>query len=265
MFQHTLDRAAKLTPWERVAVVATRHHQYEMWPQLNGRPVGMVLLQPKNRDILSLTFILARDPQATVVIYPSDHFIYPEDPLLSVVDHAVRGSDRLGGRPVLLAVKPDHLELEYGWIKPGRVLEWTGNTYVQAVETFLEKPDEATAREARVSGSLWNTMILTAKGSELWNLGWRCLPEMMCLFERLKEAIGTVEELKVLDGIYEAMPRRNFSSHLFERVPERLAVMEMKNVLWSDWGDPERIVSGLEKMGKRPALAKDPLPFLYQG
>ena len=159
MFQHTLDRAARLTPWERVVVVAARHHQDEVWSQLNGRPIGIMLLQPKNVDtaagiFLPLTYILAHDPQATVVIYPSDHFISPEDSFLSTVDHAVRGSTGLSGRPVLLAARPDDLELEYGWIKPGQCLGWTGEATIQAVETFFEKPDEATAHEARATGSL---------------------------------------------------------------------------------------------------------------
>jgi hypothetical protein len=35
---------------------------------------------------------------------------------------------------------------------------------------------------------------------------------MMFLFERLNKMIDTAEEFKVLDAIYEAMPRRNFSS-----------------------------------------------------
>jgi mannose-1-phosphate guanylyltransferase len=81
----------------------------------------MVLLQPKNANtaagiFLPLTYILARDPHATVVIYPSDHFISPEGSFLSAVDHAVRGTNGLGGRPVLLAARPDNLELEYWWI-----------------------------------------------------------------------------------------------------------------------------------------------------
>lgn len=188
MFQHTLDRAARLTPWERVVVVAAQHHQHEVWSQLDGRPAGMMLLQPKSMDtaagiFLPLTYILARDPQATVVIYPSDHFIFPEGSFLSAVDHAVRGSNRLGGRPVLLAVRPDGLELEYGWIKPGRFLGQAGEAAIKAVERFIEKPDEATAHEARATGSLWNTMVLAAKGKELWSLGWKCFPEMMSLFE----------------------------------------------------------------------------------
>ena len=266
MFQHTLDRAAKLSPCERVVVVAARDHQDEVWSQLDGRPAGMVLLQPKNMDtaagiFLPLTFILARDPQATVMIYPSDHFIHPEGQFVAAVGHAVWGSTLLGGRPVLLAAKPDTLELEYGWIKPGRFLGWTGMAPVQAVETFFEKPDEVTAREGWAGGSLWNTMILAAKARALWSLGWKYFPEMMRLFEQLKEAIDTTEELKVLDAIYEEMPRRNFSSDLLQCVPDQLAVMEMRDILWSDWGHPARISDTLDKIGKEPVLQRDGFPF----
>ena len=170
----------------------------------------------------------------------------------------MEGSIGLGGRPILLAVKPDSLELEYGWIKPGRVLKWSGKDTIQAVETFYEKPDEAAVRSARATGSLWNTMVLAAKAKELWRLGRKCFPEMMSLFERLKEVIDTSEVLRVLDAIFEAIPRRNFSSHLLQCMPERLAVLEMRDVLWSDRGNPERILSGLEKFGKRPGAEEDP-------
>jgi hypothetical protein len=39
----------------------------------------------------------------------------------------------------------------------------------------------------------------------------------------------------------------------------------MRDVLWSDWGNPERILSRLEKFRKQPATAQDPLSFLYVG
>jgi mannose-1-phosphate guanylyltransferase len=152
-----------------------------------------------------------------------------------------------------------------GWINPGRVLGRVGQAAIQTVQTFFEKPDEGTVRDARATGSLWNTMVLVAKGKELWRLGRKCFPEMISLIERLKKAIATAEELRVLDAIYDAMPRRNFSSHLLQCASHQFAVMEMKNVLWSDWGSPERILSGLEKFGKRPVTARDPLPFLYVG
>ena len=105
------------------------------------------------------------------MIYPSDHFISPEGAFLSAVDQAVQGNTGLGGRPVLLATKPDSLGLEYGWIKLGRMLGRVGTAAIHAVHAFIEKPDEGTAREARATGSLWNTMALVAKGKELWRLG----------------------------------------------------------------------------------------------
>jgi mannose-1-phosphate guanylyltransferase len=270
MFQHTLDRAVMLTPWERMVVIAARHHQHELWAQLDGRPAGMIVLQPSNADtaagvFLPLSHILANDPDATVVIYPSDHFIRPSQSFISVVDEAVRGSMVLGGRPVLLAAKPDSVELEYGWIQPGRFLDCPGTSAIRSVERFVEKPTEAVARRASVGGSLWNTMILAVKGRELWSLGKKCVPEIMTLFERYKEVIDTADEMMVLDAIYDSMPRRNFSKHLLERVPERLAVMEMRDVHWSDWGSPKRIAASLETIGKRPRILKDPMPFLYVG
>ena len=60
------------------------------------------------------------------MIYPSDHFISPEDSFLLAVKQAMQDSTGLGSRPVLLAVKLDSLELEYGWIKPGRMLGRAG-------------------------------------------------------------------------------------------------------------------------------------------
>jgi hypothetical protein len=108
-------------------------------------------------------------------------------------------------------------------------------------------------------------MVLAAKGTNLWSLGWKCFPEMMPRFERLKDTLDTSEQLRVIEEIYEDLPQRNFSSHLLQCIPDRLAVMEMKDVLWSDWGNPEHILSGLENIGRRPAYAEDPRPFLYVG
>lgn len=270
MFQHTLDRAALLTPWERIVVVAARHHQPEVWHQLHRRPAGLVLLQPENRDtaagvFLPLTYILARDPGASVVVYPSDHFIYPEDRFVSAVDHAVRGSNLLGGRPVLLAARPDFPELEYGWIHPGRFLGWTGDAPVLAVDSFIEKPEAAAARLAKDRGGLWNTMVLAAGGKQLWDLGLDCVPEVMALFDRLRRAIDTTDEPKVLSAIYDTMPRRSFSSHLLQRRPDRLGVMEMREVLWSDWGNPARITETLDRIGKQPAFAEETRELLPTG
>ncbi|MGH7230940.1 MAG: sugar phosphate nucleotidyltransferase [Nitrospiraceae bacterium] len=264
MFQHTVDRAAKLSPAERIVVVAARHHQDEVWAQLDRRSVGMVLLQPNNAGtapgiFLPLTYIRARDPHATVIVYPSDHFIYPEERFLTLVDHAVCTSTLRQGRPILLAALPDGLELEYGWIEPGPVMAWTGRHQVREVRAFLEKPDHAQARRAMARGAVWNTLVIAAKADALWELGRRCVPEIMPLFKRLRDAIDTPHEVRVLEHIYQEMPNLNFSSDVLQRIPEQLGVMGLSGVVWSDWGKPERIATTLEKIGKQPAFAMEHL------
>ncbi len=127
------------------------------------------------------------------MIYPSDHFIYEEDQFLSTVDDAWRGSHRLGERPVLLAAQPHSLELEYGWIQPGGLMDRTGEVPIRAVQKFVVKPDETTALWAKASGSLWNTMIFVARGRDLWDLGRKCCPEIIQQFDQLKDDIRYCE------------------------------------------------------------------------
>ncbi len=259
LLQHTLDRADRLTAADRKVIVVGRSHAWQAWPQLGSRSSGTVILQPANRDtaagvFLPLTYIKARDVQATVVIYPSDHFVYPEHRFLDAVQRAVWTAEWLPNRLVLLGVPPDRLELDYGWIQPGEQLDYSSNYRIQTVRAFLEKPTAAQADAALAAGALWNTSVLVAKVETLWGTGWQCFPDLMPAFERLLGVIGTSHEAKNLGAIYEQLPIHNFSSKLLHRVPEQLAVVEMTGVLWCDWGKPERISNTLRWIGRRPAF-----------
>jgi hypothetical protein len=59
-----------------------------------------------------------------------------------------------------------------------------------------------------------------------------------------------------LEDIYQLMPSRNFSEHLLQVVPKHVAVMELRDVLWSDWGHPERISKTLRQIGREPAFSR---------
>jgi len=260
MFQHTVDRATRLTPSKRTVAVVARGHRPDALAQLTQRGVGTLVLQPENRDtaagiFLPLTYVRARDPGATVVIYPSDHFVYPESRFLDVVRQATGVAESLSDRVLLLGVMPDRLELEYGWILPGAPMPVDAlDATVQTVRAFLEKPSAAQADAALSAGALWNTFVMVSKVSTLWELGRQCFPDLIPLFERLEQALDRSEEGCVLNSIYEAMPKKNFSSDLLQRVPQHVAVMELTGVLWSDWGKPERIVETLRRIARTPAF-----------
>ena len=259
MFQHTLARAEQLAnPDCTVTVIGKSHREFAL-SQLEHHSSGTVLLQPLNRDtapgiFLPLTYIRARDPKATVVIYPSDHFIYPEGPFIDTVEHAIATTSQIPKHLLLLGIPPDNLELQYGWIRPGETLCNMNGYQIRKVQAFLEKPSLVQASTARAAGALWNTFVMAGKVETLWELGWQFLPKMMTLFERLSRTIGTSKEGAMLDAIYQDMPVQNFSSDLLQKATDRMAVIKVSNVLWSDWGHPQRVVSTLRQIGKSPAF-----------
>ena len=184
--------------------VIGRTHQREARAQFSSSEAGKLIVQPANRDTaagiyLALTYVRAQDAQATVVLYPSDHFVYPEDRFVEVVRSATQAARQLKNSIFLLGVSPDGPEPEYGWIHPGAHLGWIGGHRVRATEAFLEKPSIEKCRTAMASGALWNTLILAARVETLWEMGWQCFPEMMPLFERYGDAVGTSEEESVLE------------------------------------------------------------------
>jgi mannose-1-phosphate guanylyltransferase len=258
MLQHTVDRADLLAAPERRITVVSAHHGEEAKRQLRHRG-GKLILQPANRDTaagvyLPLTYVRATASNATVVIYPADHFFYPEGTFVDAVRHAVQALDLLEDRLILLGMPPERKEFDYGYIRLDRHLARFGPHSLWTVDRFIEKPQSRSDRVLVDDSVLWSTMVMVAKVETLWRLGLKILPSMMRLFETFQPAIGSPRESRVLDGLYERMPVRNFSFDLAERIPQQVAALEVKGVMWSDWGRPERIAESLRRIGKTPVF-----------
>jgi mannose-1-phosphate guanylyltransferase len=224
MLQHTLDRADRVSEPEHKVTVVTRDHR-RWWPeQLKPRP-GKVIAQPFNLGtatavFLSLAYIRRETPNATVVLYPSDHFVHPEDRFLDVVRVAVGAAQTLTQKLVLLGVAARGPELDYGWIQVGSDLGRFMGHRVRAAVRFKEKP--VFGREDEVmAGSLWNTLILAANADFLWSLGYGCFPEMMRRLERFSASIGNGDEESNLEALYQELSGHDFSSELLEVFPTK--------------------------------------------
>lgn len=253
MLQHTLDRARLVSRPEQTVTVVAREHRDLAERQIGADFAAGVLLQPVNRDtaagvFLPLVRLRRQCPDATVVIFPADHFVHPEAAFIETVRAAVRAAEQSPDKLVLLGVQPDGPEPDYGWILPGRRLATVGGRPVRAVRAFVEKPSADIAEAAWDEGGLWNTMIMAVKAETLWRLGGRYLPEVVTRFERSES----------ISEIYRAMPRRNFSSELLQRATEHVGIVELADVAWSDWGREERITETLARIGRRPSWAPAP-------
>jgi hypothetical protein len=59
-----------------------------------------------------------------------------------------------------------------------------------------------------------------------------------------------------LESIYFRMPAINFSSDFLQRIPEHVAAMALRGMLWSDWRRPARIVQSLRSIHKQAAFSQ---------
>ncbi len=257
MLQHTLRRADALSFRERQIILIAEEHRREARLQLAEHRGKRIIAQPANRDtlpgiMLPLTHVRAREPEATIAIFPSDHFIFPANNFRIAMERAAQAVEVLPDMLILVGAPAKSPEPEYGWIYPGERLWESGLHVVRAVNGFLEKPARSVAAEAMARGALWNTMIVVAKARTLWQLGCANCPEIMRLFSRLYADIGTLREEETAREIYESMPALNFSSGFLARIIPRIGVLSMTNVLWCDWGRKERIMETLRLIGRKP-------------
>ena len=78
---------------------------------------------------------------------------------------------------------------------------------------------------------------------------------MYSRFSGVLDAIGTADETKITDEIYQTLEPLNFSTAFLEKFadtsPDMLSVLPVLQVSWSDWGSPRRLLRALELLGHR--------------
>lgn len=272
MLRCTLDRVVRLIPPERVLIVVSAQHRQEVEDQLGHWPRENIIYQPINRDtapgiLLPLAHVTNRDPAATVLVFPSDHFIRDEDGFMNAVQKALIELKKNPSKLILLGMTPQRgEETEYGYIVGSA--RRTGGGEALSVAGFVEKPPLAQAKELIQRGALWNTMVFAVENGTLWDMVQRTSPVLYHAFRLIQMNLRAGCAPGSLEHVYEVIPPVNFSSAICEPHTERLSVLPVPNVGWSDWGTAGSILRTLKKLGHADAfrgrLKKLPTPSVWQ-
>jgi mannose-1-phosphate guanylyltransferase len=247
LLKHTLDRAEKLIPAQKLLIVVAKESlQFDdVRQQLASRPRECIIIQPDNKDtgpgiLLPLVHLHKRDPAAVVAIFPSDPSILQDDLLMQHVERAFKIVESDGSRIVLLGAEPKEPDPEWGYILPGETSDNAGLDGDRMVEMFVQKPSPVAARIIISKGALWNTRILVVKCETLLQAIELAAPEMYRYFAPIQDAIGTPEEKRVVEKVYQALPALNFFEGVFELLPyenrRNLRVLPVQGVTRKGWG-----------------------------
>lgn len=257
LLRQTLDRVALLIPPRRTVVVTMASHARYLEAELAGFPKVHVLPQPSDRGtaagvLLPAHRICARNPQATVVVFPADHFIPEEALFMRRVAEVARYVKTHPEWLVLLGAQPTEPEADYGWIEPGERVGWTGRSPIRRIRGFREKPSEEVARALFKLGCLWSTGVFVASVTALIDAGLRCLPLLHDRLVRLGVFVGTPHEAWALRQAYLVAPAADFSRAVLESSSLPLALAEVPTLTWCDLGTPERVARSLRRLGTPP-------------
>ncbi|MBE0446829.1 MAG: mannose-1-phosphate guanylyltransferase/mannose-6-phosphate isomerase [Actinobacteria bacterium] len=192
----TIKRLLPLIPQEQIYVVTNSKLADEIRTTLitekdSFDKVGY-LVEPQARNTapaigLAVMHLSSIDPDAVMVVLPSDHIINNPSEFLSVLEHAAElaQADYL----VTLGLKPSKPETGFGYIKAGAPHKDHGKSYPSfIVESFVEKPDRETAKSYIQSGDYyWNSGMFVFKASTILGEIKRLMPNLYYLLIQFKD------------------------------------------------------------------------------
>src|SRR5687768_12488988 len=161
MLQDTVARGLIDVGFAAPLLVCNEDHRFLVDDQLQqiGIKPQAILLEPKARNTgpaiaAAALWLLARDPDALMLVQPSDHVIASPADFHRAVMRGVAAAQE--GRLVTFGIKPVRPDTGYGYIQSGEAL----SDGVFGVDRFVEKPDRETAQRFVESGAFfWNSGI----------------------------------------------------------------------------------------------------------
>jgi mannose-1-phosphate guanylyltransferase len=243
LLHKALQRAESGATRPHICAVVAAEHECWWCKSLQQLPAGNVVVQPGNCGtasgvLLPLLQIIAKDPVATIVILPSDHYVEDEATLARALRAAVRALARHPDKIMLLGIEPEEPDPELGYIVPGE----TDGEGTAAVSKFVEKPTPVVARNLIGKGALWNAFIVAGRAAALLSLFERNAPELVSVMRQANPV--------TLDALYRSMRPMDFSRHILCGQESRLRVVRVPSCGWTDLGTPKRVAA----LVSRPCL-----------
>ncbi|HXP67311.1 MAG TPA: sugar phosphate nucleotidyltransferase [Steroidobacteraceae bacterium] len=241
LLQEALQRASAVAPLSRICSVVAEQHREWWTPVLNYLPEQNVIVQPQNRGtaygiLLPLLRIVERDPDATVVLLPADHYLRDEEIMAAALRRAADLAREDRSSIYLLGIEPDEPDTELGYILPAS----RSREEAADVLRFIEKPNETRARALLDQGALWNVFIMAASVRTLLGLfdsGYASTIAAMRGFEGA-----------TLGSVYQRLKTVDFSRDVLQGNESILKVITVPHCGWTDLGTPARVGMILEQL-----------------
>ncbi|RZF26942.1 mannose-1-phosphate guanylyltransferase/mannose-6-phosphate isomerase [Paraburkholderia sp. UYCP14C] len=244
-------------------VVTNNEQRFLVAEQLRQVDVGSasIVLEPASRNTapaIAVAALLAlRDtPDALLLVLPSDHVIAGEAAFVKAVEAAAQIAK--DGRLVTFGIAPTEPHTGYGYIRSGAAL--IDGTQTFAVDSFVEKPDAATAQRFIDEGRYyWNSGMFMLKASTYMDELRRYEPEIARQAElSLQSAQQDYDFVRLDAEAFAACPNISVDHAVMEKT-QRAAVVAVADLGWNDIGSWTALADIAERDAQNNALIGDVL------
>ena len=235
LLQLTYERFLKLCPAENIYIVTNSQYEEIILQQLAGITAAQLICEPSRNNtapcIAYASFKLnALNPNANVVVAPSDHFILYEDVFIDKIKQALNYTEQ-NNALVTLGIAPTRPDTGYGYIK----YESTEAGGVHKVAQFKEKPTLEKAQEFLAEGNyVWNAGIFIWKVSAILKALAKHSAEIYSLFEKGNHTYNTNAEREFIDTYYPTSPNISIDYAIMEQADNVYTIPAEFG--WSDLG-----------------------------
>ena len=236
----TFNRFTTVIPPENVLIVSSEQYRDLIKDQLPQIPDENILLEPLKRNTApciayAIYKLRQKNPNASVVITPADHYITGEANFTSSIARAldfVAHNDQI----LTIGIEPTRPDTNYGYIQMNRGAHRKVEGHsIYAVKTFTEKPDVETAKVFCSTGEfLWNSGMFISNIRSLIAEFESCLPEVASLFAAGDALWYTPAEQDFVLGAYRGSPNISIDYGVMEKT--RKAWVLPADFGWSDLG-----------------------------
>lgn len=239
LLQLTMQRFEGICANENVWVVTNEAYVSKVREQLPQIPVENILSEPCRRNTAPCVCyvshrIKSTDPEANIVVTPSDHIVVNEKEFRRVITSALSFTASRNAI-VTLGMKVTRPETGYGYIQADMSQRQRENEEIYAVSRFREKPDLATAKQYMAEDNFfWNAGIFLWNVSTIVDAFSKHAPGVNAIFQSLTGAYGTEHEQEAVNAAYPTCESISVDYAIMEKA-EHIFVYPA-DFSWSDLG-----------------------------
>ena len=250
LIQQTYDRFSQIIPQENFLVVTSVKYKdlvLEQLPELNE---DQILLEPLRRNTApclaySAYKIKTKNPNANLVVAPSDHIVLKEEEFIRQIKNGLEFSKE-NDALLTLGVKPNRPETGYGYIQVKKKAEFNKLSNLYKVKTFTEKPNEEMAKIFVESGEFfWNSGIFIWSLPVLLKAFDKYLQNVSSLFEKGMKLYNTSDEVHFIKKTYSECPGISIDYGIMEKAKNVFVLTA--DFGWSDLGTWGSLYENKEK------------------